>query len=293
MGKYLKLFETDSARVEYEGSENYLEPYVSYVEGDNTVHYNKPKETRVVATFNVTSTSEPTRLFIGMKSMGFPASAIYDKIEIDDAEIDMSDLSSSEQGGATFYGYNFEIDGRHTVKYTLKDPTMIGAEFDEQTHTITRLGATFVNCPITSVEIPNSVTSIGQAAFNSCASLTSVTIPNSVTSIGDGAFYDCSGLTTVTIPNSVTSIGGSAFQNCSGLISVTIPNSVTSIGGNAFNTCGNLTSITVESTTPPTLEGGAFFYTNDCPIYVPSTSVETYKEASGWSDYTSRIQAIP
>ena len=64
--------------------------------------------------------------------------------------------------------------------------------------------------------------------------LTSLTIPNSVTSIGDEAFYGCSGLTSVTIPNSVTSIGGSAFYNCRGLTSVTIPNSVTSIGTSAF-----------------------------------------------------------
>ena len=71
-------------------------------------------------------------------------------------------------------------------------------------------------------------------SFESCSSLTSVTIPNSVTSIGNYAFYKCSGLTSVTIPNSVTSIGESAFSGCSGLTSVTIPNSVTSIGSYAF-----------------------------------------------------------
>ncbi len=62
-------------------------------------------------------------------------------------------------------------------------------------------------------------------------------IPNSVTSIGNYAFDSCSGLTSVTIPNSVTSIGGGAFSCCSGLTSVTIPNSVTSIGESAFNAC--------------------------------------------------------
>ena len=65
-------------------------------------------------------------------------------------------------------------------------------------------------------------------------SLTSVVIPNSVTSIGDFAFCYCSGLASVTIPNSVTSIGCSAFCYCSGLASVTIPNSVTCIGDWAF-----------------------------------------------------------
>ena len=81
---------------------------------------------------------------------------------------------------------------------------------------------------------------IGSYAFYNCSGLTSVTIPNSVTSIGGSAFYGCSGLTSVTIPNSVTSIGDYAFLNCSGLTSVTIPNSVTSIGRSAFYGCSSL-----------------------------------------------------
>ena len=60
------------------------------------------------------------------------------------------------------------------------------------------------------------------SAFSDCRDLTSVTIPNSVTSIGNNAFYDCSGLTSVTIPNSVTSIGNNAFYGCSGLTSIKV-----------------------------------------------------------------------
>ncbi|MDD6851218.1 MAG: leucine-rich repeat protein, partial [Bacteroidales bacterium] len=87
------------------------------------------------------------------------------------------------------------------------------------------------------------VKSIGHSAFRGCSGLTSVTIPNSVTSIDAYAFRGCSGLKSVTIPNSVTSIGASAFYNCSGLTSVTIPNSVTSIGNYAFQGCIGLKTI--------------------------------------------------
>jgi len=98
---------------------------------------------------------------------------------------------------------------------------------------------------LTSVTIPDSVTSIGISAFCFCSSLTSVTIPDSVTSIGDGAFGYCSSLTSVTIPDSVTSIGDGAFYGCSSLTSVTIPDSVTSIGTGAFWNCSSLTSVTI------------------------------------------------
>ena len=88
--------------------------------------------------------------------------------------------------------------------------------------------------------IPNSVTSIGNGAFEFCTSLTSITIPSSVTSIGRGAFASCSSLTSITIPNSVTSIGDYAFSDCYSLTSITIPNSVTSIGNYAFSGCSSL-----------------------------------------------------
>ena len=98
---------------------------------------------------------------------------------------------------------------------------------------------------LTSITIPNSVTSIGQYAFSSCSNLTNITIPSTVTSIKKGAFARCNSLTSITIPNSVTSIGQYAFSVCSSLTSITIPDSVTSIGTNAFYECSKLTSIAI------------------------------------------------
>ena len=104
----------------------------------------------------------------------------------------------------------------------------------------------FADCvDLTSVTIPNSVTSIGNRAFSSCKGLTSIIIPNSVTSIGGMAFYNCSDLTSVTIGENVESIGAGAFWSCKGITSITIPNSVTSIGEDAFKSCKGLTTVTI------------------------------------------------
>ena len=148
-------------------------------------------------------------------------------------------------------------------------------------------------CGCRNTIIPSGVTSIGVAAFGICTSLKSIDIPNSVTSIGGAAFRDCSSLSSITIPDSVTSIGKSAFYACSSLTSITIPSSITSIGEFAFSSCDSLQSITCLATTPPAIVEYTFADTNSCPIYVPAASVNSYKSASVWSDYSSRIQAIP
>ena len=98
---------------------------------------------------------------------------------------------------------------------------------------------------ITSVSIPESVTSIGDDAFFHCFGLTSVSIPGNVTSIGYRAFYDCSSLTSITLSEGVTKIAGEAFRDCVSLTSITIPENVTSIEDYTFGNCKRLTTITI------------------------------------------------
>ena len=141
---------------------------------------------------------------------------------------------------------------------------------------------------LTSVTIPDSVTSIGDCAFRGCTDLTNITIGNSVTSIGTSAFYGCTGLTSITIPDSVTSIGDYAFYGCTGLTSITIPDSVTSIGEKVFYYCTGLTSVTIGNGV--TSIGSSAFY--DCTgltsVTIPDsvTSIGT-SAFSGCTDLTN------
>jgi hypothetical protein len=117
---------------------------------------------------------------------------------------------------------------------------------------VTSIGrAAFVeNYNLKSVIIGNGVRIIGASAFAYCYGLENVQIGNSVTSIGETAFESCTSLTSVMIPDSVTSIGNDAFLNCTSLTSMTIGNGVTSIGDAAFGSCTNLTSFIFKGDAP-------------------------------------------
>lgn len=122
--------------------------------------------------------------------------------------------------------------------------------------------------------------------------LTDVIIPNGVTEINSG-FHGLKYIKSVVIPDSVTTINGYAFKDCKGILTVIIGSGITSIRTYAFERCISLQSFTIKATIPPTVSNGYLDSTNDCPIYVPSSSVNAYKTASGWSRYASRIEAIP
>ena len=193
---------------------------------------------------------------------------------------------------------SFCLDTPNVVHYNPYVPeTRVVTKYDVpwQSYGKVRIGyenylSGFSSIEIDGVELPSVVSSYTFTTYVEHTIIYALTDP---AIIGERAFYVCSAMTSVEIPNNVTSIGSNAFYQCKGLTNIDIPSGVTSIGSLAFYYCSGLTSITVESPTPPSLGNDAFTYTNNCPIYVPSGSVEDYKAASGWSTYANRIQAMP
>ena len=168
-------------------------------------------------------------------------------------------------GSSAFYGtawYNNQPDGlvyAGLVAYQYKGDMPANTHITLREGTLGIAGSAFYGCSgLTSIDIPNAVTTIGNHAFWGCSGLTSIDIPNAVTTIGDWAFAGCTGLTSANIGNSVTEIGNSAFSGCTGLTSVTIPNSVTTIGEQAFYGCSALTSVTIPNSV--TTIGSEAFY---------------------------------
>lgn len=145
---------------------------------------------------------------------------------------------------------------------------------------------------VTSVIVPNNVT-ILRMNFEYLRSLTSVTLPEGLTTIDLCSFYNCTGLTHITIPSTVTTIGQSAFQYCNHITSIELPSGVTSIGVVAFANMPAMTKFICNATVPPTLSNtNAFASTNNAIIYVPDDSVNAYKGAANWSTYASRIKGL-
>ena len=229
------------------------------------------------------------------------------------------DISSFKVGGADCSIYLGDTKLYPTVKYKYQAKYTDGSEYNIECDTATGLtsadtrvssytdvsAVTVGDCIITlktnafsgftsldSVSLPNSLVNINGDAFRGCSSLTSLNIPSGVTYFGNRAFSNCVNLVSINIPSGVTSLPLNCFANCYSLEEIEIPSGMTTISSGAFANCSGLTSVTVNATTPPALGTNAFNNTN-CPIYVPSASVNAYKTATNWSSYASRIQAIP
>ena len=171
---------------------------------------------------------------------------------------------------------------------------------------------TFASCSgLSSIIIPNSIESIGDGVFSWCTGLTSILIPNSVKNLGNRTFVNCSNLKSVEFPQLITYIGDYTFSKCTSLSSIKIPNLVKNIGTGAFSDCSNLSSIEIPATLtnieklafydcssitqlicrsniPPTVDVDCFIhFDKSIPLYVPASSIEAYKAADYWSEFTN------
>lgn len=164
---------------------------------------------------------------------------------------------------------------------------------------------------LTTVDLSNNLkVRIGDEMFYTCSKLSKIVLPNNILEIGESAFYGCSSLKNIDIPDKVTEIGYSAFSDCSSLRSVTfekgsqlkymvegvfcdcealtsieIPASVEMID---MYYCINLANIYCYPSIPPILND---FRCKNFVLYVPSQSLEAYKNSS-WSEYYSSIKTI-
>ena len=151
---------------------------------------------------------------------------------------------------------------------------------DGQPYTVTAIDhAAFSNSAVTSVTIPDSVTSIHDVSFFNCSQLTNISIPNSVTYIGYSAFNSCTSLKSITLPSSLSTISRALFSGCSQLTTIHIPDSVSSIQISAFHNCENLKTIRIPVSVT-SIENYAF---DGCP----SSMTVTYSGSkTQWDDIT-------
>ena len=175
------------------------------------------------------------RLFIGEKPN---INSLFEDLSTDFTEEELEEAFVDE------WGVKYSKDGRKLLKV----PEELDGTYSVKKGTKIICDSAFCCCGfLSSVVIPDSVTSIGYNAFYDCRSLSNIIFPNSVTNIGGGAFWLCCLLTSIVIPNSVVSIEEYTFMDCCSLLNIVIPDSVTSIGECAFSGCSSLTSIIIPN----------------------------------------------
>lgn len=172
------------------------------------------------------------------------------------------------------------------IEYTLVDSTKTAIISDTETTSIT--GVITIPETITYEGEEYTVTTVGEKAFNYCSKITSVVLPNTVTTLETSCFAS-SGITEIVLPESVTTIGEKAFYFCDDIPSFTLPASVDSVGSKAFYYM-DITSFHVENSVPIELPSDCFYtyrISSSCNLYVPAGCVDAYAAADIWCNFKS------
>ena len=179
------------------------------------------------------------------------------------------DMKSDYQGQNNIPWYQF----RNTVK---------GIKIEDGVTSISN--AAFMNlsnCESTTVEIPDSVTTIGSHAFAELGKLNTICIPGSVTTIGPNAFYRCTELQNVTLSEGITTIGAYAFQTNRNLKKIVIPSSVTNIGKRALSICDKLEEVTMDSSLITQCINGEVFYSSNPELKIYYSNITYTPDENG------------
>ena len=148
-----------------------------------------------------------------------------------------------------------------------------------------------LNTSLKTVTMGDKVIRLGNSAFKGCGSLESIRLSEGLNTVEYDCFYGCNSLREITFPDSVYELGSSLFYQNYSITSITIGSGVEIIGGN-YGIYG-CTSFTCKATTPPTLNGTLDFRDGvDYKIFVPSESLDDYKNANQWSNYADHIFPI-
>ncbi len=150
----------------------------------------------------------------------------------------------------------------------------------------------FQCCPFYRIALPQGLTHIGDYAFQMCNKLMEIEIPENVTYIGEAALSNC-GYKTLVIPDKVTYIGAWAFDKCPNLTTATIGESVASIGVFAFDGCDKLTKIIsrIPADKLFAVDWSAFgSVAGSCTLYVPRGAKAMYQKTAGWSHFSKIVE---
>ncbi len=143
-----------------------------------------------------------------------------------------------------------------------------------------------------SVVIPENVTTIGSYAFSGCRLLSEISLPEGLTSLGSSVFAGCESLLSLVVPDGVTGIYNSAFNGCHNMVSLTLGSGIKTIYADALD-CDNLAKLYCKALTPPSFPNetwsGLTYLTSSCNIYVPTESVDVYKQARYWNSRANMI----
>ena len=268
MGKYLKLFNTESYYQSYSmgNSSDFILPNVSYCEDTNNVYISNIVV--IIAKYNVTNISQDVKLFDS-------------RFFINNIQNIYIDETKQQTIANTF---RFETIGEHIVKIFLKNTISYITKY------------AFSNCVnLIKIEIFGHLSYLAGNAFEYCHNLVNIVMPENLRSMGGYVFDSCDSLTEIIIPKTIIDIPNGMFNGCTSLRSITLPENIAGIQSEAFSACDNLTSLICLAKNPPYYDNAFDEYHNyfyGGTIYVPASSIEAYKIAEGWNMYSNQIQAI-